>query len=448
MKKETKKGTPLWKALLFERRLPWRYLEEFKTCNDIGLIHYLTWRLGLTHYYKKRRAYTTYTNLYKNRYVRKIFKKDNIGKNCFKKEILARKIFKDSFWISPILKKGKNWMIFPYYSKEFKLNTAVKNFSAKERLKVAIQVGQVIFDIFMKGYAHCDFHANNLFFVDGKLICIDFECIRRYPKNKRPPFPESYDIIGRGLKSPFQTNNMCYISRSGNLLSMQEILKISKERLLQEIVKEFKRKLKTSSSNFKTQNKRHTCHANLIYSSFNLPYFQVTKEEVQRDSAKRFQNFGITEEMLRNKKILDIGSCIGGMLFEAQKFSPKESIGIEYDKDKVEISNKIASYNGLNNVKFIQKDIDRLKSRELHGPFDVVFCLSVEAHLKNKKKLYSLLKNVTKDLLFFEGNSTTDIKEVERALKNNGFEYIQRKGVSNDDCIIKNNCRPLLIARK
>jgi hypothetical protein len=84
----------------------------------------------------------------------------------------------------------------------------------------------------------------------------------------------------------------------------------------------------------------------------------------------------------------------------------------------------------------------------LGGKFDIIFCLAIEAHLKNKQRLYRLLNKVSSDMVFFEGNSTTDPMEVQNALLNNGFRTVEFIGFCDDDCLPSNNNRPLLIARK
>jgi hypothetical protein len=145
---------------------------------------------------------------------------------------------------------------------------------------------------------------------------------------------------------------------------------------------------------------------------------------------------------------MDFGSNIGGMLFSIQKYNPRNCLGIEYDPDKVLVAQQIAAYNGLNNVKFIQGDIDLTNIQDLGGPRNVVFCLAVEAHVKNPKRLFELLSQATTEILYFEGNSTTKPKQAKKALLNAGFRKVRVLGKSRDDVIASNNCRPLLIATK
>lgn len=174
----------------------------------------------------------------------------------------------------------------------------------------------------------------------------------------------------------------------------------------------------------------------------------ISNNETQRDSARRLELFGINEEVLRGKTLLDLGSHTGAMIFEAQKFKPSQSLGVEYDEDKVEIANRIAAYCGLNNVKFICKNIDKLKSQDISGKFDIVFCLAIEAHVKNKESLYRLLNKVTNEEVYFEGNSTTDIDSVKSLLSDNGFKSVEMLGLSDDDSRREHTPRPILKAKK
>ena len=77
-----------------------------------------------------------------------------------------------------------------------------------------------------------------------------------------------------------------------------------------------------------------------------------------------------------------------------------------------------------------------------------MFCLAVEAHVKNVARLYDFLGGVTKGVLYFEGNSNTDVMQVQARLSAQSFSQIEYLGMSDDDYLARNNCRPLFIARK
>ena len=209
------------------------------------------------------------------------------------------------------------------------------------------------------------------------------------------------------------------------------------------------RQLHDASMTFKTNlnQGRHTCKQGQIYNAFSLPGFRIDPEEAQRDCSKRHKKFG-TADVLAGKRVLDLGSNIGGMLFEAQRFKPADCMGVEYDESKVMVSSRVAAFCDLTSVRFVQGDIDKISAHSVNGPYDVVMCLAVEAHVKKTKRLYRLLGVITREALYFEGNATSNIRDVEVELKANGFSRIENLGVCDDDSRPENNCRPLLRAFK
>lgn len=381
-------------------------------------------------------------------FIKKTFTSDEIGQACLERELAAQEIFGECPWLTPVVKKGRNWFLVPCYPKEKRLDHLAPALGEDQRLQVAKQAVEILFEIFLRGYAHRDFHARNLFLMDGQLRVIDFEALGAQPSGRRPAFPVSYDMTGQGLESPFRTNQMCYTADDKYKKSLTHVLGIPIDRVLAEMRNGLKEELRTASATFQTRRKRHQCRAQRIYASFTLPYFTITRQEAQRDCALRLDRFGIRAEWLRSKTILDLGSNVGGMLFEVQNLSPGRCLGVEYDREKVDVATRIAAYNGLNNVSFLRANIDTLKVQTLGGPFDAVFCLAIEAHVKRTRHLYRLLSLVTRETLYFEGNSKTDPTIVEAQLRKNGFAHVEFLGLSDDDCIAANNCRPLLVARK
>jgi hypothetical protein len=134
------------------------------------------------------------------------------------------------------------------------------------------------------------------------------------------------------------------------------------------------------------------------------------------------------------------------MLFEAQQYVPGECRGVEYDAAKVLVSNRVALFGNLTNVRFDQADIDKISVESVGGPYDVVMCLAVEAHVKKPARMYRLLGKLTREVLYFEGNSTTDIDLAEKNLRAAGFSRIEKLGMCADDSLPENNRRPILRA--
>jgi hypothetical protein len=150
--------------------------------------------------------------------VKKVFVRTPEGRQSFANERRARVEFASYEWMTPCIQIGRNgcvqdWLLCPMYPCETRLDKLAFNLSRPERRQIAGQAVALIHDIYRRGFAHRDFHARNLFYVDGQLKLIDFETITAYPINRRPPFIQSYDITGHGLDSPFLTGNMGYTSR-------------------------------------------------------------------------------------------------------------------------------------------------------------------------------------------------------------------------------------------
>ena len=205
--------------------------------------------------------------------------------------------------------------------------------------------------------------------------------------------------------------------------------------------------LKTSAS-FQKNNTRHILKTkNVFYCSFSTPNFTIPKEESERNSEMIFKHFGIEKNNLKDKTVLDLGSNCGAMLFHASNYGIKKGIGIEYDKDKVILSNKVANLSKLDFLEFQQGNIDKINPADI-GKFDIVFALAIDSHVNDKEHLFSILSKVTEKTLYFEGNSNCDIKYVQKKLKKYGFSKIKYLGFCNDDIRPSNNKRPMFVAQK
>lgn len=378
---------------------------------------------------------------------KKTFAATNEGKRAFDCEVLARKVFGDRPWMVPIVEQGERWITMPMLPENARLDRIAFKLSSEEREAVAAQAVAALFDMYVEGFAHRDFHAQNAFWHNGQLFIVDYEALGKYPADRRVPFPKSYDMTGEGLDSPHRTGAASYSKPDMNV-SFGQLLDVPAEKALVPLQKALQDELREASLTFKARERRHTCNAQRIYNSFNLEWLGVEPGIAQRDSGRRLVNFGVTDTDIRGKRILDLGSNIGGMLFELQKYSPGQCVGVEYDQGKVRVARRVAAYSGLNNISFIHADIDGLDARDLTDSFDVVLCLAIVEHVKKPNELYRLLGAVTGTLLLFEGNSGTDPAEVKAKLKSNGFAKIEYLGFSDDDCREKNNRRPIFRAWK
>jgi hypothetical protein len=368
------------------------------------------------------------------------------GTLAMERELLAQQLFGKRPWLVPIVQRGSKAIAMPRYKDEQRLDRAAITMSEAERIDAARQALRIAWEIFEKGYAHRDFHAGNLFWVNGRVMATDFETMEPYPQNQSPAFPDSYDLAGKGLPTAFSTRFMSYTRDSPEAL--QQVLGVPLSEALKGVHELLSDRLREESLSFQTVGDRHITKAERIYGSFTLPHFSVSPDKVQRNSARRMDRFGVEKAMINGRHMLDLGCHCGAMRFEAQRFGPATSLGIEFDPEKVEIARGIARYNGLNNVEFRQGDVDALEPESLGRKVDVVFCLAINRHVKNPAHLYDLLGRITGEWLFFEGNSGTDLEEALGLLRKAGFASVTSVGMSDDDCIPKNNNRPMIVARK
>jgi 2-polyprenyl-3-methyl-5-hydroxy-6-metoxy-1,4-benzoquinol methylase len=215
------------------------------------------------------------------------------------------------------------------------------------------------------------------------------------------------------------------------------------------VAQALKDELRGASASFRKRGRRHFLSTpDVIYCAFSTPTFSVSPAEAQRDAGRRLLRFGLGESEVRGKRVLDLGSNNGAMLFELSNFGPASGLGVEYDGEKVDLARRIAAFAGLAGLEFRQADVDQLEAKDLGPPFEVVLCLALEAHVERPKRLYALLGELTRGTLYFEANASTRPGEVESSLREAGFSGIQNLGVCDDDIVPRNNRRPIFTARK
>lgn len=167
----------------------------------------------------------------------------------------------------------------------------------------------------------------------------------------------------------------------------------------------------------------------------------------QREPEERFKplKFGFS-----GKKVLDIGTNQGGMLFNIQD-KIKWGVGIDYDKNMINAANRIKRINDFDNLDFYVFDLD-------HEPYDllfdllpeskvdIVFLLAVCMWVKNWKNLIKFSSQISNNMLFESNGSKEEQKEQIEVLKS-VFEKVEvLKENSDDDPKQKN--RKLLFCEK
>lgn len=403
-------------------------------------------------FYTNQRTYIEVIDFDAKKAIKKSWENNKVAIEAFKNEVNIYSRFTKYSWLPEVYEVGENYFILEYFDNNFRLDKLdISNRNSKERNKILGDILTCLLDIHTEGIAHCDIHAKNIFITSNGIKIIDFETAQNFETEVR--FFESYDIMGKGLVSPYQTNNACVLSEGKhslknvfNIKDVCDLKKVFHEYLIEELY--------VISNSFFTRKTnvdgRHILKNRFIYSTFDLEFLEVKKDIGQRDIKKRLSKYDIQTSDIKNKNILDIGSNIGAVLFEIMKMNPKTALGIEYDMDKIRISNTIKNLHYKDrDLKFEQFDIESSSflSRFDLG-YEVVFCLAVIEHLKDKNGFLELLGKLCLETLYFEGNSGTDTQFIVTGLKNAGFSSVKYIGNSNDEKDKRNNTRPLFIAKK
>lgn len=381
--------------------------------------------------------------------VKKTFLDTAEGLNSFETEKLAANIFHNYKWFPKIYETTSNSIVYEYLKNDTRLDTSIKEYTNKEKNEILKDVLCILLDIFSHDIAHRDFHGGNIFYSkDTGIKLIDYETIISTTGTKKDFF-NSYDIIGEGFESPYYTNNMCFFKKHkrslGNLFQINDIDQLKK--ITEGILID---KLYAVSSSFYTKRykdrDRHYLKNSYIYNTFDMPYLKVDHKIAQRNIKSRLKKFGVSKKMISGKKVLDIGSNIGGILFELFKMQPAKAVGLEYDKEKIDISKLITKIHAYENIDFYQMDIESSSFIEdFSQKYDIIFCLAIIEHLRDKEVFINKLARICDGYLFFEGNNGTDIKKVKDSLENAGFGMVNYIGLSDDEKDKSNNTRPLYI---
>jgi SAM-dependent methyltransferase len=124
----------------------------------------------------------------------------------------------------------------------------------------------------------------------------------------------------------------------------------------------------------------------------------------QRDCIKRLE-FCKKEYNFKNKNVLDIGCCIGGMLFPLSS-EINNGCGIDFNYRNINAGNAIKEYKKISNISFYIFDLDKEELEFIKNfipKIDVVFLYSVCMWIKKWKKLIDFIASNSK-VLFIETN--------------------------------------------
>ena len=179
-----------------------------------------------------------------------------------------------------------------------------------------------------------------------------------------------------------------------------------------------------------------TVPGHALYSTIDLIGFEELNKTAIRDTRARFEAMGI-KDTFAGKTLLDIGCNVGHMLFEATAYGFPISYGLEQAQYIVEAGNAIANYlKVVDRIIIQQADASSLTQsalKKLTGKekFDIVFCFAVDHYVGNPEAFYRLLKDITKEVLYFEPNNHKIDWNVDTLLKL-GFKVVEKVIVPYD----------------
>jgi len=128
----------------------------------------------------------------------------------------------------------------------------------------------------------------------------------------------------------------------------------------------------------------------------------------QRDPRLRFRNLGVN---FSGKRILDIGTNQGGMLF-AIRDQIELGVGIDFDHRMVNAANRLAASTGADNLHFFVFDLERdpldlISDLVPNGRIDIIFLLSVCMWIHNWRSVIRFCAD-TADVMVFESNGSDE----------------------------------------
>lgn len=146
-----------------------------------------------------------------------------------------------------------------------------------------------------------------------------------------------------------------------------------------------------------------------------------------RDTEKRFTDFGIEN---LSGSVLDIGSNVGAVSFQALKLGASSLRGFEFSWERVELCNTLARIEGCN-ASFAQVDLRQFRP---NVEADYVFCCSVDEYIDDVQDFYRYLRSSTLKTMFFESNVQRgqSVEETVDMLEQAGFDDINYLGNGDD----------------
>lgn len=178
--------------------------------------------------------------------------------------------------------------------------------------------------------------------------------------------------------------------------------------------------VKTSKTRYNGKN------SDIGYHSFTL---NGKNYEGQRNNIERI-NVIDKHISLKDKKVLDVGCNMGGMLFDMSSLI-LNGVGIDNNPKSINAANIVKNYNKNDNLQFYMFNLDKEDLSFLNNfigeSVDIILFLSVAMHIKKWKDTIIYCKNTT-PFLIFESNGSLSLQFKQKAFLNEMYNKVKEIG--------------------
>jgi len=255
----------------------------------------------------------------------KSFKQEDIFRDAYMRFLDKSKGMEN---VVPILIKGENEVIYPYYDRV--LIGISDSLTLDQKIYIYKKICEAAYKFFVNGFCHGDILTSNIF-VDSKNepYLFDAFCINIPPDVSFYDSEDCYCLHTKSIHSE-KTNRPCL-----NFLKKELGLDLDPYEYICSLLKN---KIFACSGS-----ENYADMKNQTYSSFENKHFKLNGWRNTRERIAMFQKDGAKFE---GKRVLDIGSNCGAISLYLAELGAKVT-GIEINKDRVEVSKELNRFLGL-----------------------------------------------------------------------------------------------------